>query len=98
MKLFPGSLRTLPGLMASTILLLAMTVPCRAQCAMCEGSAAAGGDGGAVYNRSTLFMLSVPYLLLLGVGGYVVYAFRRARSHPRPGSDDAPAPPEPKRS
>src|SRR5439155_20056402 len=69
MKLFSGSFRTLwlPALMASTILLLAMTVPCRAQCAMCEGSAAAGGDGGAVYNRSTLFMLSVPYLLLLGV-------------------------------
>ncbi|MCI0657188.1 MAG: hypothetical protein L0170_08975 [Acidobacteria bacterium] len=46
---------------------------------MCQGSSAATSDSGAVYNRSTLFMLCVPYLLLAGVAGYVVYAFRRAR-------------------
>jgi len=52
---------------------------------MCEGSAAAGSDGGAVYNRSTLFMLSVPYLLLAGVAGYVVHAFRKVRPVQPPG-------------
>jgi len=60
-------------------LFLLMDVPAFAQCAMCQGSTAATSDGGAVYNRSTLFMLCVPYLLLGGVAGYVVYAFRRAR-------------------
>ena len=59
--------------------ILAMETPVLAQCAMCQGASAAGADGGAVYNRSTLFMLCVPYLLLAGVAGYVVYAFRRAR-------------------
>jgi hypothetical protein len=61
-------------------LLVAAGTPILAQCAMCQGASAAGSDGGAMYNRSTLFMLSVPYLLLGGVAGYVVYAFRRARA------------------
>jgi hypothetical protein len=60
-------------------LLFAAAGPLLAQCAMCQGASAAGSDGGSVYNRSTLFMLCVPYLLLAGVAGYVVYAFRRAR-------------------
>jgi hypothetical protein len=61
-----------------TLFLLA-GIPAFAQCAMCQGSTAATSDGGAVYNHSTLFMLCVPYLLLAGVAGYVVYAFRRVR-------------------
>jgi hypothetical protein len=68
---------------------LALDTPALAQCAMCQGSSAATSDGGAVYNRSTLFMLCVPYLLLGGVAGYVVYAFRRAR----PASPSDPARP-----
>jgi hypothetical protein len=68
---------------------LALDTPASAQCAMCQGSTAATSDGGAVYNRSTLFMLCVPYLLLGGVAGYVVYAFRRAR----PASPSDPAGP-----
>ena len=59
---------------------LASTMKVSAQCAMCQGSSSAGADGGASYNRSTLFMLCVPYLLLGGVAGYVVLAFRRNRS------------------
>jgi len=51
-----------------------------AQCAMCSGAVGAGADAGAAYNSSTLFMLAVPYLLLLGVLGYVVHAFRRPPS------------------
>jgi hypothetical protein len=48
-----------------------------AQCAMCSGAVGAGADAGRAYNSSTVFMLAVPYLLLLGVLGYVVHAFRR---------------------
>lgn len=59
-----------------------------AQCAMCEGSAAATADAGAAYNRSTLFMLAVPYLLLGGIGGYVVWSFRRPRPSPPPAEGD----------
>lgn len=59
-----------------------------AQCAMCEGNAAAGSDGGAAYNSSTLFMLAVPYLLLGGIGGYVVWSFRRPRTSPPPAEGD----------
>ena len=58
---------------------------------MCQGSSGAGNDGGAAYNRSTLFMLCVPYLLLGGVAGYVVYAFRRSRPSNVDG-DSAPLP------
>ena len=67
----------------------------RAQCAMCEGSSAAGADGGAAYNSSTLFMLAVPYLLLGGIGGYVVWSFRRPRRTP-PRAEDDSAGPEPR--
>jgi len=62
------------------VLLWTAGVTAHAQCAMCQGSSGAGADGGAAYNRSTLFMLSVPYLLLGGVAGYIVYAFRRSRN------------------
>lgn len=75
---------------------LALHAPALAQCAMCQGSTAATSDGGAVYNRSTLFMLCVPYLLLGGVAGYVVYAFRRAR--PSGPSDPGPAANDPQDS
>ena len=51
-----------------------------AQCAMCSGAAGAGADAGGAYNSSTLFMLAIPYLLLMGVLGYVVHAFRRPPS------------------
>ncbi len=61
-----------------------------AQCAMCSGAAGAGSDGGGAYNLSTLLMLAVPYLLLLGVAGYVVYAFRKAR--PAPGQEPLDSP------
>lgn len=72
--------------------LVALAAPgdVRAQCAMCEGSAAAGSDSGAAYNHSTLFMLSVPYLLLGGIGGYVVYAFRRSRNSAPAALEDEP--------
>ena len=73
-------------------LLFTAAAPLLAQCAMCQGASAAGSEGGAVYNRSTLFMLCVPYLLLAGVAGYVVYAFRRARPAGSAG-DPTPAPP-----
>ncbi len=77
-------------------MLLAMTMaaggPALAQCAMCEGSAAAGADGGAAYNSSTLFMLAVPYLLLGGIGGYVVWSFRKPRTLP-PRPEDKPGDP-----
>jgi hypothetical protein len=45
---------------------------------MCSGAADAS-SGQFAYSRSTLFMLSIPYLLLGGVAGYVVHAFRKAR-------------------
>ena len=76
------------------VAILVSDSPALAQCAMCQGASAAGSDGGAVYNRSTLFMLCVPYLLLGGVAGYVVYAFRRARPANRTG-DPIAAPPAP---
>lgn len=60
-----------------------------AQCAMCSGAAGAGPDAGGAYNSSTLFMLAIPYLLLLGVLGYVVHAFRRS---PSGSSVEAPDP------
>jgi heme/copper-type cytochrome/quinol oxidase subunit 2 len=75
------------------LLVLAAAPSATAQCAMCQGASAAGSDGGAVYNRSTLFMLCVPYLLLAGVAGYVVYAFRRARPAASAGNPN-PAPPD----
>jgi hypothetical protein len=46
---------------------------------MCSGAADAS-SGQFAYSKSTLFMLSIPYLLLGGVAGYVVHAFRRARA------------------
>lgn len=49
-----------------------------AQCAMCSGAAEAS-SGQFAYSKSTLFMLSIPYLLLGGVAGYIVHAFRKAR-------------------
>jgi len=67
------------ALCLAALLIVAAGTPAHAQCAMCQGSSGAGNDGGAAYNRSTLFMLCVPYLLLGGVAGYVVYAFRRVR-------------------
>ena len=79
--------RVIPVIAIGALLALAAPGAARAQCAMCEGSAAAGSDSGASYNHSTLFMLSMPYLLLGGIGGYVVYAFRRSRN-------GAPAAPE----
>ena len=65
----------------------------RAQCAMCEGTAAAGSDSGAAYNSSTMFMLVVPYLLLGCIGGYVAWTFRKPRIAPR--QDDPADPPSP---
>jgi heme/copper-type cytochrome/quinol oxidase subunit 2 len=49
-----------------------------AQCAMCSGAADASA-GQFAFSKSTLMMLSVPYLLLGGVALYVVRAFRRSR-------------------
>jgi hypothetical protein len=60
-----------------------------AQCAMCSGAADAT-SGQFAYSKSTLFMLSIPYLLLGGVGGYVVHAFRKARDDSR--SEDSGEP------
>lgn len=80
--------RAAAALALAMLLALATAVPALAQCAMCEGSAAAGSDAGVAYNRSTLFMLSVPYLLLGGIGGYVVYVFRRGRSSAQDTSED----------
>jgi hypothetical protein len=81
-------------LLVLAALLLVLDIPAFAQCAMCQGATAAGSDGGAVYNRSTLFMLCVPYLLLGGVAGYVVYAFRRVRPA-NPSRDPITAAPAP---
>jgi hypothetical protein len=63
-----------------------------AQCAMCSGAADAT-SGEFAYSKSTIFMLSVPYLLLGGVAGYVVHAFRRARAPSRDGEGRDPAGP-----
>jgi hypothetical protein len=69
-----------------------------AQCAMCQGSASATQGGGAGYNLSTLWMLAVPYALVLGIGGYVALAFRAARrgagSPPGSSGDDPTEDPE----
>lgn len=83
--------------MAAPVLVMAMAAagPVLAQCAMCEGSAAAGADGGAAYNSSTLFMLVVPYLLLGGIGGYVVWSFRKPRISPPRSVDEPEAPAAP---
>ena len=82
-----------PGisLLLLVLLLASANTPASAQCAMCQGAAGAGPEGGGAYNLSTLLMLAVPYLLLLGVGGYVVYAFRRSgASSGDPASDPDP--------
>jgi hypothetical protein len=63
-----------------------------AQCAMCSGAADAS-SGQFAYSKSTLFMLSVPYLLLGGVAGYIVHAYRQARG-PSPGVETGPDPGE----
>jgi hypothetical protein len=57
--------------------ILAAASRAMAQCAMCSGAADAS-SGQFAYSKSTLFMISVPYLLLAGVAGYVVHAFRKA--------------------
>jgi hypothetical protein len=61
-----------------------------AQCAMCSGAADASA-GQFAFSKSTLMMLSVPYLLLGGVALYVVRAFRRSRddSGGAPGDADS---------
>ena len=85
-----GSGRSSKWAMLAVVLVVALAAggSAFAQCAMCEGSAAAGSDGGAAYNSSTLFMLAVPYLLLGGIGGYVVWSFRRTRPSPPPAQSD----------
>jgi hypothetical protein len=94
--------RRIPWMRAAALLVILMilipssSTPVSAQCAMCQGSSGAGADGGASYNRSTLFMLCVPYILLGGVAGYIVYAFRHNRPKidtPRtqPSMSDVPA-------
>jgi hypothetical protein len=90
-RLAPRSARLAGFLLA---VLLASGGTARAQCAMCEGSAAAGADRGAAYNRSTLFMLAVPYLLLGGIGGYVAWSFRKPRTA-QPPADGDPVDPDP---
>jgi heme/copper-type cytochrome/quinol oxidase subunit 2 len=61
-----------------------------AQCAMCSGAADASA-GQFAFSKSTLMMLSVPYLLIGGVALYVVRAFRRSRedSGGAPGDADS---------
>lgn len=70
---------------------LLMSDPARAQCAMCQASAESTRGGGAAFNLSTLFMLSVPYLLVVGVIGYVVYATRHPRRQGGPADSDPSA-------
>jgi len=59
-----------------------------AQCAMCSGAADASA-GQFAFSKSTLMMLSVPYLLLGGVALYVVRAFRRSREKSGGAAGDA---------
>jgi hypothetical protein len=77
------------ALLSVAALSLAAASSVLAQCAMCSGAADAS-SGEYAYSKSTLFMLSVPYLLLGGVAGYVVHAFRRARVPSRDGEGPDP--------
>lgn len=87
----PGS-----ALLGTGLVFVAAVSPALAQCAMCSGAAGSNTDAGAAYNTSSLFMLAVPYLLLMGVGGYVFYAFRRSSSPRTPdGSGAAEGDPRP---
>jgi heme/copper-type cytochrome/quinol oxidase subunit 2 len=62
-----------------------------AQCAMCSGAADASA-GQFAFGKSTLMMLSVPYLLLGGVALYVVRAFRKSRDDSRGAAKDVDPP------
>jgi hypothetical protein len=73
----PIRLRIRRTILLSAVACLSSVSRLLAQCAMCSGAVGAGADAGRAYNSSTVFMLAVPYLLLLGVLGYVVHAFRR---------------------
>jgi len=59
---------------------------------MCQGGADAT-PGDFAYSKSTLFMLSVPYVLILGVAAYVFYAFHRSPMTSGSPDDLDPAPP-----
>ena len=50
--------------------------PLASACAVCL----TGGDGSATdaYKWSVLFLMATPYLVIGSVGGYLVYAYRRA--------------------
>ena len=84
----PAVLRRPWTILPFTLAILPCISELHAQCAMCSGAAGAGADAGRAYNSSTLFMLAVPYLLLLGVLGYVVHAFRRPPSSSSGGASD----------
>jgi hypothetical protein len=76
----------LGGVIGSALLTASQAL---AQCAMCSGAADAT-SGQFAYSKSTLFMISVPYLLLGGVAGYVVHAFRKAGATSTAREDDGP--------
>ncbi|MFQ5960838.1 MAG: hypothetical protein ACE5MG_05540 [Candidatus Methylomirabilales bacterium] len=48
-------------------------------CSVCGGSAM-GTDPGTGFNTSILFLLSMPFLVLGVIGGWLIYTFRRASS------------------
>lgn len=73
----------------STIFVLGMAAavvlsPDTAQaCSVCGGSAI-GTDPGTGFNTSILFLLSMPYLVVGAIAGWLVYTHRRAlRQHQR---------------
>lgn len=57
---------------------VSMFSPVAAQaCAVC-GGAAIGTDPGTGFNSSILFLLSMPYVVLGAIAGWLIYTYRRA--------------------
>jgi hypothetical protein len=76
--------KTIVNIFTICILLTAASTDVGAQCPMCKMSAESnlksGGTAGKGLNTGILFMLSMPYLLVGGIG-YIWWKNRRSETH-----------------